>query len=253
MAAGNEVAGSEKVIVALDTPRVEQACSWVRHLSESVGAFKVGLEFLHDAGPEGVRTLQQAGASRIFFDGKFSDIPNTVAGAVRSASQLRPWLLNVHAMCGPEAMKAAVRAADEWAAQSREPRPRVIAVTVLTSLNAELLAAIGVNGPVEEEVVRLARLAKECGLDGVVASPLEIEAIRRACGPEFLIVTPGVRPRGGAVHDQSRVATPGEAVAAGADYVVVGRAITGAPDPRAAAEAIAAEIAAAPAAGLRTR
>jgi orotidine-5'-phosphate decarboxylase len=237
-------AGSEKIIVALDTPRVDQAAAWVRELGGSVGAFKVGLEFIHQAGPEGVRAVQVAGASRLFFDGKFSDIPNTVAGAVRSTCALRPWLLNLHAMCGAEAMRAAARAAVEWSAQHGEQRPRIIAVTVLTSLSADALSAIGVAGSVEEEVVRLARLARECGLDGVVASPLEIRAIRQACGPEFLIVTPGVRPRGAETHDQSRVATPGDAVRAGADYVVVGRAITGALDPREAAHAIAAEIAA---------
>jgi orotidine-5'-phosphate decarboxylase len=238
------VPGSEKIIVALDTPRVDQAAAWVRHLTGYVGAFKVGLEFIHDAGPEGIRAVQEAGASRLFFDGKFSDIPNTVAGAVRSSCQLRPWLLNVHAMCGSAAMRAAVQAADDWEARSLESRPLVIAVTVLTSLDQGALAEIGVAGTVEEQVVRLARLAQDCGLDGVVASPLEIDAIRRACGPDFLIVTPGVRPRGSATHDQSRVATPGEAVQAGADYVVIGRAITGAPEPKAAAAAIAAEIAA---------
>ena len=233
----------ERVIVALDTPEVGQAVRWVEQLQGAVGAFKVGLEFLHAAGPEGVRAVQQAGAHRIFIDCKLSDIPNTVAGAVRSLCALNPWLLNVHAMAGPAAMRAAREAAEEHAARSGGDRPRVIAVTVLTSLDREALASVGVNAAVEDEVIRLARLARECGLDGVVASPLEIEAIRRECGGDFLIVTPGVRPAGSPSHDQARVATPAAAVLAGADYLVVGRAITGTADPRLAAEGVAAEIA----------
>jgi orotidine-5'-phosphate decarboxylase len=236
---------NERIIVALDTPDVGQAGRWVEQLSGAVGAFKVGLEFIHAAGPQGIRAVQQAGASRIFFDGKFSDIPNTVAGAVRSTCALNPWLLNVHANAGANSMRAAVDTASRYASDNGVPRPLVIAVTVLTSLDREALGATGVPGEVQDQVVRLALLARETGLDGIVASPLEIEAIRAACGREFLIVTPGVRPAGGATHDQARVATPGAAVQAGADYLVLGRAITGAADPRAAAEAIAAEIAAA--------
>lgn len=236
---------ADRIIVALDTPDVTQAVEWVTQLSGAVGAFKVGLEFIHAAGPEGIRQVQAAGATRLFFDGKFSDIPNTVAGAVRSTCALNPWLLNVHAMCGAAAMRAARAAAEAHAVETGLPRPLVIAVTVLTSLDAPALGAIGVAGGVQEQVVRLARLTQEAGLDGVVASPLEIEAIRAACGPEFLIVTPGVRPAGSAAHDQARIATPAAAVRAGADYLVVGRAITEAADPRAAAASIAAEIAAA--------
>lgn len=236
---------SERIIVALDTQEVGRAVEWVSTLQGAVGAFKVGLEFIHAAGPDGVRAVQEAGASRLFFDGKFSDIPNTVAGAVRSTCVLNPWLLNVHAMCGGAAMRAARDAAAKHAAESGVPRPLVIAVTVLTSLDQTALGAIGVPGAVEEQVVRLALLARESGMDGVVASPQEIEAIRKACGREFLIVTPGVRPAGADTHDQARVATPAAAIRAGADYLVVGRAITGVADPRLAAEGIAAEIASA--------
>lgn len=233
---------SERIIVALDTQEVSRAVEWVQSLQGAVGAFKVGLEFIHAAGPGGIRAVQEAGASRLFFDGKFSDIPNTVAGAVRSTCVLNPWLLNVHAMCGGAAMRAAREAAEKHAAESGVPRPLVIAVTVLTSLDQAALGAIGVPGAVEEQVVRLALLARESGMDGVVASPQEIEAIRRACGREFLIVTPGVRPAGADTHDQARVATPAAAIRAGADYLVIGRAITGVADPRLAAEGIAAEI-----------
>jgi orotidine-5'-phosphate decarboxylase len=245
MAAGHGTDGSERIIVALDTQEVSQAVAWVSTLRGAVGAFKVGLEFIHATGPEGVRAVQAAGADRLFFDGKFSDIPNTVAGAVRATCALQPWLLNVHAMCGAKAMSAARDAAQTESARLGAPRPLVIAVTVLTSLDAPALEEIGVatdEGGVEAEVVRLARLAQASGLDGVVASPLEIAAIRAACGPEFLIVTPGVRPAGSATHDQARVATPSAAVQAGADYLVVGRAITGADNPRTAAAAIAGEI-----------
>lgn len=233
----------ERIIAALDTPDVDRAVRSVRQLAGRVGAFKVGLEFIHAAGPEGIRAVQEAGASRLFFDGKFSDIPNTVAGAVRSTCALNPWLLNVHAMCGSAAMRAAREAAVQFASENGMPRPLVIAVTVLTSLDQAALGEIGVSGSVEEQVVRLARLARESGLDGVVASPLEIEAIRAACGREFLIVTPGVRPAGADAHDQARVATPAAAIRAGADYLVLGRAILGAPDPGAAADAVAEEIA----------
>jgi orotidine-5'-phosphate decarboxylase len=235
--------GSERIIVALDTSDVEQAVRWTQLLAGRAGAFKLGLEFLHAAGPEGVRAVQRAGASRIFVDGKFSDIPNTVAGAVRSTCALNPWLLNVHAMAGAAAMRAAREAVEEHARCSGGARPLVIAVTVLTSLDGAALRAVGVQAEVQEQVVRLARLAQESGMDGVVASPLEIEAIRAVCGREFLIVTPGVRPAGSAAHDQARFATPAAAVRSGADYLVLGRAVTEAADPRAAAEAIAAELA----------
>jgi orotidine-5'-phosphate decarboxylase len=242
----------DRIIAALDTSDTAEAVRLVGALKGAVGAFKLGLEFLYAAGPEGVRAVQEAGAARLFIDAKFSDIPNTVAGAVRSTCALNPWMLNVHALSGAAAMRAAREAAAAHAAvptdarvgASGVPRPLVIAVTVLTSLDRDALNALGIPGTVEEEVVRLALLARESGLDGVVASPLEIEAIRAACGREFLIVTPGVRPAGSAAHDQARVATPAAAVRAGADYLVVGRAITGVDDPRLAAEGIAAEIAA---------
>lgn len=226
------------IILALDTPSLDQCLSWVQQLHPHVGAFKVGLEFLHARGPEGVRALHQAGASRLFTDTKFCDIPNTVAGASRSITELRPWMFNLHALAGSAAMAAGARASREAADAAGHPAPLVIAVTVLTSLGNADLQALGIGGSPLEAAVRLACLAQEAGLDGVVASPQEVGAIRSACGPEFLIITPGVRPAGGDVHDQARVATPEAAIRAGADYLVVGRAITGVADPAAAALAI---------------
>jgi len=249
MRGAERVPGADRVIAALDTQDTARAVALVESLSGAVGGFKLGIEFLHAAGPEGVRAVQKAGATRLFLDGKFSDIPNTVAGAVRSACSLHPWLLTVHAMCGPVAMRSALDAAIAHEHFSGTPRPYIIAVTLLTSLDQQQLDQIGIRGDPLEAVVRLARLAQDCGLDGVVASPLEIEALRKACGPGFLIVTPGIRPAGRSAHDQARVATPAAAVRAGADYLVIGRAIAAAPDPRAAAEAVAAEIAAAESAG----
>jgi orotidine-5'-phosphate decarboxylase len=233
---------ANRIIVALDSQDLAQAKDWVASLSGAVVAFKLGLEFLSAHGPQGIREVQAAGAGRIFADTKFNDIPNTVAGAVRSICGIDPWLLNVHATAGSAAMRAARKAAEEYSEQTGKARSLIIAVTVLTSLDQAALAEIGVTGSVEEQVVRLANMAQASGMDGVVASPLEIRAIREACGPDFLIVTPGVRPAGGASHDQARIATPEAAIAAGADYLVIGRAITGAANPRAAAEAIAASL-----------
>lgn len=231
---------AERLIVALDTPDTAPAVRLVEQLRGAVGAFKLGLEFLSAAGPQGVREVQAAGAERLFLDTKFCDIPNTVTGAARSITRLGPWMFNVHALAGPAAMRAAVQAAGQAAGTGT--RPLVIAVTVLTSLDQEALDVLGIAGTPEEAAVRLALLARESGLDGVVASPLEVRAIRAACGPEFRIVTPGVRPAGMDRQDQARVATPAEAVRAGADYLVVGRAVTSAPDPRRAAAEIAAGI-----------
>ena len=175
---------------------------------------------------------------RIFYDAKFHDIPNTVAGAVRAASRYRPWMLNIHASGGRAMMEAAVEAAH----QSEEP-PLVIAVTVLTSLDQSVLSdELGVTRLLSDHVVALAKAAQQAGCDGVVASPREIASIKAACGRDFLVVTPGVRPAGSAIGDQKRVTTPCEAVTAGANYIVIGRPITAAPDPAAALRAVLEEI-----------
>jgi orotidine-5'-phosphate decarboxylase len=232
--------------VALDFGRLDEAIRFAGPLADLVGMFKINIHLFSAAGPEAVRRIAELGPG-IFLDLKFHDIPNTVAGAVRAAAALPGVeLLNVHATGGLEMLQAAARALAETASEGR--RPKLLAVTILTSLNQAALRQAGISGTPRTRAVSLARLAQQAGLDGVVASPHEIKPIRRACGKEFLIVVPGVRPRqsGSArADDQARVATPGEAISAGADYLVIGRPITAAPDPRAAAEAILDEMAAA--------
>ena len=232
--------GRERVIFALDVPGDAQARAWVERLSGEVGAFKVGLELFVAAGPALVRELVERG-ERVFLDLKFHDIPATVAGATRVAGGLGAFLVNLHALAAPEAMARAAEAAREGAAAAGRPPPKVLAVTVLTSHRERDLVAIGLAGPPSAAVLRLAARARDAGLDGVVASPLEAARIRKQW-PDGLIVTPGVRPAGADRGDQARVATPAGAVAAGADYLVVGRPIRDAADPVAAARAIAAEL-----------
>ena len=224
------------IYVALDTPLLDAASAIAARVAPHVGGLKIGLEFVSANGPEGVRTLVKTGRP-VFLDVKLHDIPNTVAGAMKALAPLGAAIINVHASGGPAMMRAAAEAA-----ASVQPRPKVIAVTVLTSLEAADLTAMGISGSPIEQVVRLAKLTKESGIDGVVCSPLEIEAVRAACGPDFLIVTPGVRPAGGSLDDQRRVMTPQRALAAGADLLVIGRPITGATDPAAAARAIAGDL-----------
>jgi orotidine-5'-phosphate decarboxylase len=202
--------------------------------------FKVGSQLFTTEGPRVVQKLAGLGFD-IFLDLKFHDIPNTVAGAVAAAAKLpRVRLVNVHASGGVEMMRAAREAAGDG-----KSRPTVLAVTILTSLDAKALRAIGVSGSPASRAVDLARLADRAGMDGVVASAQEVKAIRRACGPKFLIVVPGIRPAATSADDQSRIATPAEAIRAGADYLVVGRPISAAQNPRTAAIDVAKEIAAA--------
>jgi len=228
------------IIIPLDVPALESALELARTLAPYVGAFKVGLELYNAVGSGIFEALAIVSGKdvRIFYDAKFHDIPNTVAGAVRAAVRHKLWMVNVHASGGAPMMKAAVDAA-----RSSETPPLVIAVTVLTSIDDQMLRTdLGVGRTAEEQVVALARLAQDAGCDGVVASPRETKSIRDACGPEFLIVTPGVRPAGASLDDQKRVMTPAEAIAQGASYLVIGRPITAAPDCAAAAQAILQEI-----------
>jgi orotidine-5'-phosphate decarboxylase len=224
------------IFCAIDTPDKARAAALARALGGVVN-LKLGLEFFVANGPAAVRDV--AGDAPLFLDLKLHDIPNTVAGAVRSAAALEPLLLTLHAGGGAAMMRAAAEAATQ--AQGRR-RMKLLGVTVLTSLDDSDLAATGQRGPAGEQVRRLALLARDSGLDGVVCAPQEVAMLRQACGAGFLLVVPGIRPAGAAAGDQKRVMGPREALAAGADYLVIGRPITAAPDPAAAARAILAEI-----------
>jgi orotidine-5'-phosphate decarboxylase len=234
---------ADKLLVALDVDSGARALDLARQLRGAVGGVKIGSRLFTLEGPPLVRSLVDQGA-RVFLDLKFHDIPNTVAQAVESAVQTGAWMINVHASGGVAMMRAAAEAGRDAAARSGRPAPLLIAVTVLTSMDADTLRSLGVERPLLDHVVRLARLAQDAGLDGVVASPQETAAIRAACGPTFAIVTPGIRgaSAGGDRHDQSRTMGPAEAIAAGASYIVVGRPIIAAPDPVEAAMRIAGEI-----------
>lgn len=229
----------EKIIFALDVDSLPAVDRWAEKLSGKVGMFKVGKELFTTAGPAAVEAVKRHGGE-VFLDLKYHDIPNTVAQAMLAAGRLGVKLANLHALGGPEMMEQAASAIRKQFTDAE--RPRLLAVTILTSSTQETLSAVGIERPVEQMVVRLAKLAKESGMDGVVASPLEIQAIRAACGPDFLIVTPGVRPAFASVDDQKRIMTPTEAVTAGADYLVIGRPIAKAADPAQAADLIVDEI-----------
>jgi orotidine-5'-phosphate decarboxylase len=235
---------ADRLLVALDVESLEEAAGLLDALAGVVTGCKIGSQLFTAAGPAAVE-LARKRDFRVFLDLKFHDIPNTVAGAVREATRLGVFMLNVHAGGGVAMMRAAAESARGAAADFKVARPLVLGVTVLTSLDRRALALeVGVPATVEQHVVDLAVRAREAGLDGVVASPQEIRALRRALGPQWVIVTPGVRPldRAAAADDQARTATPAAAREAGADYVVVGRPIIQAPDPGAAARAIVAEL-----------
>lgn len=232
----------DKLIVALDVETAREAREIFERLREHVGAFKIGPHLFTSAGPGVVRELVSARA-RVFLDLKFHDIPAVVAAAGREAARMGVSLFTVHASGGGEMLRRVSEAVSDASEREGLERPRVLGVTVLTSADASTLAEIGVRATVEEQVASLARLADDCGLDGVIASPHEIALVRRAVGRAgFLIVTPGVRPQSAPSDDQRRVMTPGEAVRSGADYIVVGRAILKAPDRLGAALEIVEEM-----------
>ncbi|CDM64659.1 orotidine-5'-phosphate decarboxylase [Pyrinomonas methylaliphatogenes] len=232
----------DRLIIALDVETIERALLLVEQLRSSVGMFKIGSQLFTAAGPEAVREVSRMGVP-IFLDLKFHDIPNTVASAAAEAAKLGVSIFNVHALGGSEMMRRALEAAQMAAERGGIARPRVIAVTALTSADQKTLNELGIAESPTAFAVRLAKLAAEVGLDGVVASPHEIRPVRDAVErASFLIVTPGVRPRWTAHHDQKRVMTPAEALNAGADYIVIGRAVLDAPDPARAVESIIEEI-----------
>lgn len=256
----------DRIIVALDVPRLDEAVGFVELLRDDVGCFKLSLELLTNEGaPKVVRAIKKAGG-KIFYDGKFKDIPNTVAGAARVVTELGVDMFSVHCLGGSAMMKTACQAAEEVSKERGIPRPLIFGVTILTSLNYDDLVEMGIFeelniadpeelaqvkcGRLEKLVAHdLAWLAQESGLDGVIASPQEIRAIRKYCQPEFLVVTPGIRPLWAATDDQKRIMTPTEAIKAGANYLVIGRPITRPPaeirNPVNAAKMIAREIVAA--------
>jgi len=221
--------------VALDVDTAAEARALAHALRGLVGGFKIGSRLFTSQGPSIVEELAARG-DRVFLDLKFHDIPNTVAGAVAAGTRLGAWMINVHASGGAAMMRAAREAAEEEAARRSTTKPLLVAVTVLTSLGHEALSDVGVAGDAGEQAGRLAALAEAAGLDGVVASPEEIGLIRRRCGTSFAIVTPGIRGAGDVKGDQSRTMTGPDALAAGATYLVVGRPIIAAADPRMAAE-----------------
>jgi orotidine-5'-phosphate decarboxylase len=221
------------IAVALDAPDLETAARWAGLVTPHVSTVKIGLELYLRYGPGAVASIRGASGVQVFLDLKLHDIPVTVAGAVRAVARLRPSLLTVHAAAGAAAIRAAVQAA---------PDTKIVAVTVLTSLSGADLGEIGLAGPVSDAVRRLAAMAVRAGARGLVCSPQEVTAVRSEVGPQITLITPGVRPAGADAHDQARVATPEEALRAGADLLVIGRPITGAADPGAAAAALGASL-----------
>jgi orotidine-5'-phosphate decarboxylase len=233
----------DKLLVALDVESGERALQLVTTLRGLAGGFKIGNRLFTSEGPALVRQITDSGA-RVFLDLKYHDIPNTVEQAVEAAVATGAWMINVHASGGSAMMQAAARAARDAATKLGRQAPLMIAVTVLTSMDQEALRAIGVDRPVLDQVIALARMTRQAGLQGVVASAQETAAIRQACGPDFAIVTPGIRgaSAGADRNDQSRTMGPAEAIRAGASYIVVGRPIIAAADPRGAAAAIVEEL-----------
>ena len=233
----------DRLLVALDVDTADRALALADRLHGVAGGLKVGSRLFTMAGPDLVRRLVESGA-RVFLDLKFHDIPNTVAQAVDAAVRTGAWMINVHASGGSAMMQAAARAAAQAATAEGRPAPVLIAVTVLTSMDEEALIQTGVTRPLLDHVLMLARMAHAAGMQGVVASPHETAAIRQACGPDFAIVTPGIRgaSAGQEKNDQARTMGPAEAVRAGATYIVIGRPIIAAPDPKAAAQAIVDEL-----------
>ena len=235
------MARGERIIVALDVNSVEEIERLVDKLRPVVRIFKIGSALFTACGIQAVDTVRRKGC-KVFLDLKYHDMPNTVMQASRAAARQNIYMMTVHAMGGLEMMEKSAEAAREEARRIRTPAPLLLGITVLTSLDKNDMQSVGMSGPVDEEVLRLVKLAEKAGLDGVVASANELPKIRKVVKKDFLIVTPGIRPLWSKKDDQKRVATPKEAIAMGADYLVIGRPITANEDPRAAAEKVIEEI-----------
>jgi orotidine-5'-phosphate decarboxylase len=235
------VSPRERLIFALDVEHFGEAQKFVGLLKGHIGLFKVGKQIFTHAGPKVIDMIRRKG-EHVFLDLKFHDIPNTVAKASEEATKLGAAMFTLHSMGGYEMMKRAMESSRNVAKQLNVQKPLILAVTILTSMDQATLEEVGIQTPLEEQVIHLATLAKKAGVSGVIASPREISLIRERCGPNFLIVTPGVRPASATKDDQKRTLTPGEAVRAGADYIVVGRPIKDAEDPVKAADEIVREM-----------
>ena len=230
-----------EIIVALDVATLADARRLVMELGDSINTYKVGMELFYSVGPDAVRLVREAG-KKLFLDLKLHDIPNTVAQGARALSHLGANFLSIHSTGGLTMMQETVRVSNEAAAGLGIARPKLLAITVLTSIDDCEWQRLKYPGAISDQVIHLAKLAKKAGMDGVVASPQEAAGIRQACGTDFLIVTPGVRPAGSVINDQSRIATPAGATKAGANYLVIGRPITASSDPHAATQAIRQEM-----------
>ncbi|WP_312521017.1 orotidine-5'-phosphate decarboxylase [Anaerospora sp.] len=235
------ITADKRLIVALDVNSLDKMKQLVNDLGASVNFYKVGMELFYSAGEQTVEFLRSAD-KEVFLDLKLHDIPNTVACSVAALTRLGASIISLHAAGGRSMLAAAARAAAEAATVNGVPRPKLVAITALTSLDEAEWQEIGGQLPISEQVVKLACLAQSAGIDGVVASPQEAPLIRKMCGSEFLVVTPGIRPQASATNDQKRIATPADAIQAGASQLVVGRPITAAASPVQAVEEIVKEI-----------
>ena len=236
-----QISPKDRIFCAIDTTDLDRAIDLASKLSGVIGGAKLGKEFFAAHGPQGVQAVAKVGMP-VFLDVKYHDIPNTVAGAIRAVTPMGLKIVNVHAAGGMEMMQRAGDAAREAAAKAGVEAPWVIAVTILTSMDQDDLDDVGLKGPIEDRVVKLAELTQKAGLDGIVCSAQEITPVRAACGPDFKLITPGIRPAWAASDDQKRIVTPKDAVAMGSDVLVIGRPITKADDPVDAAKRIVAEL-----------
>ena len=236
-----QISPKDRIFCAIDTTDLDRAIDLASKLSGVIGGAKLGKEFFAAHGPQGVQAVAKVGMP-VFLDVKYHDIPNTVAGAIRAVSPMGLKIVNVHAAGGMEMMQRAGDAAREAAAKAGVEAPWVIAVTILTSMDQNDLDDVGLKGPIEDRVVKLAELTQKAGLDGIVCSAQEITPVRAACGADFKLITPGIRPAWAASDDQKRIVTPKDAVAMGSDVLVIGRPITKADDPVDAAKRIVAEL-----------